>query len=623
MKAFRFVLWVFLIFWQGHALFATHIVGGEFQLAWTGRGYLYSLTMNMYFDDINAADGLLEDDIVIFAGIFEKGTDNFIRTVELPRISQDFIPNSEVNCADESVVRTRLLRYNALVNLNGLTNPSGYYVIWERCCRNEIIDNIINPDDVGLAFYLEFPPSTIINSTPRFDPLDNQFWCTNNINTFDFSGVDFNGDSLVYSLVTPLAGNTSLGLVSPNPPLSGPYAPITWEFGYSEAIQITGSLPLRIDSETGILQFNPDLTGLYVFGVLVEEFRDGVKLGEVHRDFQLYVINCPSNLTPKLSADANFSDVTTTLTVPLGSTPTVFDLFVTDGTAALSGIPESVVISIYKTDLPESVISFPSLIELNAVLDTVSFPITFSPCNQLFIDQNKSYTLELVARDLRCPPKTDTLRLTINVIIPPDNEIPELFSDPSASTQGFRIGEQGRILIYGTDGNPADLLYLSGQGLGFDWTAEGMQFQNVGDSTSTISSPFSWRPDCDQLGKGPYTLEFILRDNSCIFSNRDTLQLEVYAEDKPTIIQEILPPNLVTPNKDGKNEVFFIPNIPDGNCEFFFKEVEIYNQWGSRVFYDTRPNFVWDPSSNSDGIYFYRIDLNKATKSGWIHVLGN
>ena len=42
-----------------------------------------------------------------------------------------------------------------------------------------------------------------------------------------------------------------------------------------------------------------DLLDLFEFCVLTEEFRNGKKIGEVRRDFQLKVIDCPTNNAPQ------------------------------------------------------------------------------------------------------------------------------------------------------------------------------------------------------------------------------------------------------------------------------------------------------------------------------------
>ncbi|MCS7076934.1 MAG: PKD domain-containing protein [Bacteroidia bacterium] len=61
-------------------------------------------------------------------------------------------------------------------------------------------------------------------------------------------------------------------------------------------------------------------------------------------------------------------------------------------------------------------------------------------------------------------------------------------------------------------------------------------------------------------------------------------------------------PNIVTPNNDGKNDVFKVR----------FKQIksyhiEIYNRWGTKVFESNDPNEVWDPIKEQDGVYYYVV----------------
>src|SRR6185437_2762537 len=311
MKKFLFLP---LLFFISLSVEASHIVGGEFQLYWKG-GYHYALEMNFYYDDINAAQGLLQDDMHITVAIYAKnpfGFDYLMDTVTLKRISDNIIPYEYVKCTDynSSQVRTRLLKYVVKNNSETIeldptvyNNPYGYYVVWERCCRNAQIRNIVDPGNTGQVFYMEFPnlskpPSEggyEFNSEPLFKTLTGDFPCVNRPFTFDFSGTDPNGDSLVYSLVTPLAGHADLIYYGPEPvpPYPAPYPLVSWIPGFSATKAIPGNPSLSIDPHTGILSVNPNNTtsgNLYAFGIVCDEYRNGVKIGQVRRDFQFWVI---------------------------------------------------------------------------------------------------------------------------------------------------------------------------------------------------------------------------------------------------------------------------------------------------------------------------------------------
>ena len=65
-------------------------------------------------------------------------------------------------------------------------------------------------------------------------------------------------------------------------------------------------------------------------------------------------------------------------------------------------------------------------------------------------------------------------------------------------------------------------------------------------------------------------------------------------------------PNVFTPNGDGSNDVFFIPNKGIESLE-----VLIYNRWGSLVYTITQPSGSWDGKTSSgdapDGTYFFLL----------------
>jgi hypothetical protein len=155
----------------------------------------------------------------------------------------------------------------------------------------------------GQTFYLEFPPvvkdgQPFINSTPRLFPPLSDYACPNRRYYIDFGGTDDDGDSLVYSLITPLS--TKVGVALP-PPGPRPYPNVTFQPGFSVNNFMQGDPDLAI-SDDGFLTVTPRFQGLFVFAVRVEEFRNGVKLGEVRRDFQMLVIeSCPVAEPPSIT----------------------------------------------------------------------------------------------------------------------------------------------------------------------------------------------------------------------------------------------------------------------------------------------------------------------------------
>jgi hypothetical protein len=69
------------------------------------------------------------------------------------------IPYTNPDCSEYGNVRTKLIKYSTLVTLLSVNfdDPEGYYIVWDRCCRNDVISNIINPGRTSSLFYTEFP----------------------------------------------------------------------------------------------------------------------------------------------------------------------------------------------------------------------------------------------------------------------------------------------------------------------------------------------------------------------------------------------------------------------------------------------------------------------------------
>jgi gliding motility-associated-like protein len=69
---------------------------------------------------------------------------------------------------------------------------------------------------------------------------------------------------------------------------------------------------------------------------------------------------------------------------------------------------------------------------------------------------------------------------------------------------------------------------------------------------------------------------------------------------------EIEIPNIITPNGDGINDLFYITNV-----EFYpNSEIKIYNRWGKLIYENNNYQGDWDASNVSDGTYYYIFKLN-------------
>ncbi|TAF98560.1 MAG: hypothetical protein EAZ44_11305, partial [Cytophagia bacterium] len=104
---------------------------------------------------------------------------------------------------------------------------------------------------------------------------------------------------------------------------------------------------------------------------------------------------------------------------------------------------------------------------------------------------------------------------------------------------------------------------------------------------------------------GIYTLTLVVRNGNCQDTKVMTFEIENNL---------IPPPNVITPNKDGKNDVFFLPDR-------IGYQLEIYTRWGGLIFKTDNYKNDWGEDIDN-GVYYYLLTSPKGIKcKGWINVL--
>lgn len=307
---------------------ATHQVGGQIDMKLVGDvpGH-YRVTVTNYLEAGQRANQQMGG----LVGIYRKRDNVFMQSFTLVETgSRSSVPFTNAYCAEQQnlnfIVAT--FGYELYLTPASYTDSQGYYMSYQTRNRNGGISNIVNPSQVGYTFYLEFPAlqqngRIFENSSPHFTAINGEYLCLGEPFTFPFGGTDPDGDELRYSLVTPLnQKGTTNG--QNNTVSAGPYPEVSWQSGYSATSAIPGVPAMSVNSTTGQLTGTPSKTGLFVFAVNVEEYRNGVKIGEVRRDFQLLVVECPPQTTPDpaVRIQAKPADMTN-LTLCQGQTATI------------------------------------------------------------------------------------------------------------------------------------------------------------------------------------------------------------------------------------------------------------------------------------------------------------
>lgn len=269
-------------------LFAAHLVGGDLSYKCVSSGR-YEVTLVIYKDCYSSTP--LDDPATIT--IFNKDN-NTVRTTTISLDQSELLNNGPddpciLNAPDVCLERGL---YQSVIALSPNTN--GYKIVYQRCCRNGSISNLFFPGETGSTYDVDIPGQALgCNSSPAFSDFPPSFLCAKSKFEFDFSAIDADGDSLVYSLTAPQQG-ASTSDPMPAQASNPPYGSVSYANGYT-ALKPFGSTSLiNIDPVTGRLTCIPQQQGQFVVCIAVAEYRNGVYIGRITRDFQFNVTDCSS-----------------------------------------------------------------------------------------------------------------------------------------------------------------------------------------------------------------------------------------------------------------------------------------------------------------------------------------
>ncbi|NNE30611.1 MAG: T9SS type B sorting domain-containing protein [Saprospiraceae bacterium] len=297
----RFPVIVLLFFFAFQAQ-GTHIIGGDFSYRCLSTGQ-YAFTLIMYRDcqsqgaQFDSAPGsFTQASVTIFNGSAQPMDVVFLDAPEISTLD----PEAANPCA-ETPPNVCVQRGIYTFELDLPVSGDSYHIVYQRCCRNPTITNIVNPDAQGMTFNLEITPfaQTVCNNSPEFVEFPPPVVCVGESLQFDHSAFDPDGDQLVYSFCAPKTGGTPNN-PAPNPDNPPPYSFVNFVIPfYSPTNPLGGSPQVAINNSTGLITGTPIIEGQFVVGVCVSEFRNGVLLSQTQRDFQFNVTTC----NPIINAD--------------------------------------------------------------------------------------------------------------------------------------------------------------------------------------------------------------------------------------------------------------------------------------------------------------------------------
>ncbi len=268
-------------------MYASHIVGGEMSYTCLGNDQ-YQITLKVYRDCFNGQASYDNPTTITICN-----QNGLYTTVNVTFPGSDTLDN---NPGDPCLIVPPGICVEEAVFITTVTLPpvdGGYSLIYARCCRNLLVGNIFDPTNTGAAYIATIPDTSlaVCNSSPYYNNFPPTVICVNKPFVFDHSATDPDGDSLVYQLCAPYIGGDAFNPY-PVPAPCPPYGFVTFVSPYSITDPMGGSPPMNIDPVTGLLTVTPNTVGNFVVGVCVEEYRDGVLIGEHKRDFQFNVVEC-------------------------------------------------------------------------------------------------------------------------------------------------------------------------------------------------------------------------------------------------------------------------------------------------------------------------------------------
>ena len=235
------------------------------------------------------------------------------------------------------------------------------------------------------------------------------------------------------------------------------------------------------------------------------------------------------------------------------------------------------------------------------------FAAAISPCNER---QATTLTVPIIVRYANHPPV-----LTSTLPVPKPTETIPLVLLP--------LGQHYTATFLGTDVD-RDGLTLTATGSssdgkeGFDLASVGMRFE-ARNGIGVATGIFDWDVSCAAANlHRDLIVTFQLIDATCKpLPQVQRVRLQVRSPDSLAVKLY----NIITPNHDGRNDEFRLPDLPPNFCDAQFTNIKIFTRWGQQVFNSPDRDFRW-PGQGSSGIYYYYVTYTDGRKfRGWLEVI--
>lgn len=310
---------------------AAHLVGGDGTYTFVrfnsdSSRVTFLVRFNLYKDSNNGAQLRDTEDFGVYREV-APGEWVAIDDIVADRIELVEIPAIDEPCREEppsNEVGVQTGSYEFLVTLD--VGDSNYMIAYLRCCRNDFITNMF-AFEKGAVFDLIIAPEAqrTGNNSPTFNEFPPIFICSDfPLKNVTLECTDPEGDELRYSFCTPIAvggpdfgGDCETGATPDEFSCPPPYEVLLYRPPFSDNAPMGGNPEIKINPNTGLMTGTPEAVGQYVIGVCVEEYRNGILLSRLRRDFQFNAITCVKEISANLEADEVIIDNSTGTSRPV------------------------------------------------------------------------------------------------------------------------------------------------------------------------------------------------------------------------------------------------------------------------------------------------------------------
>ncbi len=287
---------IFCLVLTSNKTFASHAMGADLTYECLG-GNDYKVTLKFYRDceGIAAPASATIDINSVSCG---QSIPNLALTqIVGPNLVPTVCASQPSTCQGGTLYGAQEFIYEATVTLPA--SCQDWVVSYGVCCRNAAITTITNAQNYDLYIETSIDNSTasICNDSPVFGSLPILVACVGEPLNYNHGVYETEGDSLEFSLASGLDNATTV--IPYAPPLSG-------------TTPLFSSTPITINPLTGAISITPSIAQVGVISVLVEEYRNGVKIGDVTRDIQIAVVDCMGNSAPIVSGINGTADLSGT-----------------------------------------------------------------------------------------------------------------------------------------------------------------------------------------------------------------------------------------------------------------------------------------------------------------------